>query len=156
MSPAFGGVEENQMADEWVEKAVEALLLHPNANQEETLVLLERCGLTPYEAWRALQFLPIAFIHVVLREAGVVFQPGYVLFDPDSKTKTSHLLADEALYVAAVASAERWVAKGCTRQQLLPVFGRSAEYDVIRKLAGPDGRLNGITLTEPLLMTFGG
>jgi hypothetical protein len=139
-----------------VEKAVEELLLHPEAEQDAMLALLQGCGLTPHEAWRAYQFLPIAFIHVVLRGAGVQFQPGYVLVDPDTDARSSHLLADEPLYVAGVASAERRLAKGCTHQQLLPVFGRSAEYEVIRQLAGPGGRLDGIVLTQPLLLTFGG
>jgi hypothetical protein len=138
-----------------VEKAVEELLLHPEADQQEMLALLEGCGLTPQEAWRAYQFLPIAFIHVALRGAGVQFQPGYVLVDPDTDARSSHLLADEPLYLAGVASAERRLARGGTLQQLLPVFGRSAEYDVLRQLKGPGGRLAGIVLTEPSLMTFG-
>jgi len=138
-----------------VEKAIEELLLHPEADQAEMLALLEGCGLTAQEAWRAYQFLPIAFIHVVLRNAGVQFQPGYVLVDADTEARSSHLLAQEPLYVAGVASAERRLAEGCTLQQLFPVFGRSAEYDVVQQLAGPGGRLDGIVLTEPLLMTFG-
>ena len=46
--------------------------------------------------------------------------------------------------------------RGCTPQQLLPVFGPRAEWDVIRQLVGLDGRLDGVVLTEPLHMKFAG
>ncbi len=142
--------------DPRVGAAVEVMLRHPEANQDQVLALLEGCGFTAPEAWRVYQFLAIAFAHVVFRGRGVEFQPGYVLMDPDSSARSTHRLADEPLYAAGVAAAEARVARGGTPQQLLPVFGRSAEYSVIRQLAGPDGRLDGVVLTEPLLMTFGG
>ncbi|WP_143392915.1 hypothetical protein [Fimbriiglobus ruber] len=138
-----------------MDRAIDVLLLYTETNQDEMLALLEGCGLTPPEAWRASQFLPIAFAHVVFRRTGVRFQPGYDLLDPDTGEKGSFLLADEPLYVAAVTSAERRLATGCTAQQLFPVFGRSAEYGVIQKIAGPGGQLDGVVLTEPLLMSFG-
>ena len=134
--------------------AIEVLLLHPTLSEDELLPLLEARGLTPLEAWQAARFLPIAFTHVVMRGAGVQFQPGYVIMDLDTGARNLHLLADEPFYLAGVASAERRLAEGCTPHQLLPVFGRSAEYDVLQKLAGPGGRLDGIVLTEPLLMSF--
>jgi len=76
------------------------------------------------------------------------FSPGYVLYDPDTGARISHLLADQPLYVAGVAAAERRLAGGCSPQQLLPVFGRSAEYHAICQ--------GGVWLTEPLLMPLRG
>ena len=142
--------------DPQVDEAVEVMLRNPEADQDQMVGLWGDCGFTPLVAWRAYQFLPIAFTHVVLRGSGVTFQPGYDLMDPDAGTHSRHRLADEPLYSAAVAAAEAWAAEGCTPQQLLPIFGRSAEWSVIRQLVGPDGRLDGVVLTEPLLMPFAG
>lgn len=141
--------------DPWAERAERAadeLLGHPQAGPDEALALLEGRGLTPPEAWRAYQFLPIAFAHAVLGADGVEFPPGYVLVDPDTGERTAHLLADEPLYVAGVAAAERRLAEGWTRHQLLPVFGRSAEFEAVRRLGGSGN----VRLAEPLLTRFGG
>jgi hypothetical protein len=86
-----------------------------------------------------------------MRGAGVGFQPGYILMDPDTGARSSRLLADEPLYVAGLAAAERWLARGSTREQLLPVFGRTAEYAVLQQIGGP-GEVDGTWLTEPILI----
>lgn len=142
--------------DSQVDAAVEVMLGHPEADQDQMVSLLAECGFDPPMAWRVYQFLPIAFAHVVFRGRGVTFQQGYDLMDSDARTYSRHCLANEPLYLAAVATAEAMASEGCSPQQLLPVFGRSAEWSVIRQLVGPDGRLDGVILTAPLLMPFAG
>jgi hypothetical protein len=132
---------------ERMERAVEVLLRHPEAEESDLPALLAECGLTLPEVWRAYQFLAIAFTHVVMR-GRAQFQPGYVLFDPDTGVKSSHLLAEQPMYVAGVASAERRLAEGRSPQQLLPIYGRSAEYHAICQ--------GGVLLTNPVLIPFRG
>ena len=139
-----------------MDAAVEVMLRHPEADQDQMVALLADCGFAPPVAWRAYQFLPIAFAHVVFRSSGVRFQSRYVLKDPDAGTQSRHWLEDEPLYIAAVAAAEALALEGCTPQQLWPVFGRSAEWGVIQQCVELDGRLDGAILTEPLLMPFTG
>jgi hypothetical protein len=137
-----------------IETAIEVLLANPQADQDATLAALVAEGFTPREAWRAYQFLPIAFIHVALRGSGVRFEPSYLLMNPETAARTQHRFEDEPLYVEGVKVAERLVATGYSARQFLPVLGRSAEYHAIRQLRRPDGDLRGIGLTEPILMEF--
>lgn len=138
--------------DPRVDAAVEVMLSHPQSDQDHMLGLFEGCGFSPLEAWRAYQFLLIGFTHVVLRGSGVTFQTGYDLKCPESLTYTRHRLIDEPFYCAAVASAEAKLLADFTPHHLLPIFGRSAEWNAIQQLAGPDGQLSGVVLTEPLLI----
>lgn len=142
--------------DPRVEAAVDAMLGQPEADQNRMLELLEDCGFTPLEAWRAYQFVPMAFAHVVFSERGVTFRKDYILMDPETGVRRTHRLSDEPIYVAAAMSARSRGATGRRAPKLLPVYGRSAEYGAILQLAGPDGRLDGVVLVEPILMTFGG
>jgi hypothetical protein len=139
-----------------VETVVEVLFANPNAEQAEVLDAIEQRGIPPRDAYRLYQFVPIAFVHVVLRGRGVEFQEGFELWNSDTQERSHHWLRDEPFYVAAVRSAERWVALGHTPEQLLPILGRSAEWDLIRRYRQPNGDLRGIWLTEPVLFEFTG
>ena len=133
----------------WVEAAVDAIRRDPDADQDGLLAALGGCGLTPAEAWRAYQFLPIAYVHVAFR--GVGFQPGYETIDWDTGERRRHRLADEPVYAAGVASAERRLAAGGAVADLVPVAARSAEFDAVLAVAEPGGDWADIVLSEPVL-----
>jgi hypothetical protein len=134
--------------------AVEVFLAHPRADQDATLAALAGRGLAPRDAWRLYQFVPIAFCHVVLRGSGVEFQPAYLSVHPDTMAREQRLLSDEPFYTAAVRAAEERVAAGATLAELLPVFGRSAEYAAINQLLHKGSQLRDIRFVEPALFEF--
>jgi hypothetical protein len=140
--------------DAAVETTVEVFLAGPHADEAALLTALGWRGIAARDAWRLHQFVPIAFTHVVLERSGVLFQSDYDTWDPDTGRRGRHRLRDEPLYVAGVRSARRWLARGYTPDQLLPVFGCSAEWDAIRKVMRPNGDMCGIVLCEPLLVEF--
>jgi hypothetical protein len=140
--------------DEDVNTAVEVFLAHPHADQDETLAALADRGLAPRQAWRLYQFVPIAFCHVVLRGSGVGFLPAYLSVHPDTDAREERLLSDEPIYAAAVRLAEQRVAAGAGPAELLPVFGRSAEYAAVNQLLHQGSQLRDIRLVEPLLFEF--
>lgn len=142
--------------DGQIETAVEVLLANPNAEQAEVLGALENRGLPPREAWRLFQFVPIAFARVVLRDCGIEFQDGYEVMNQETNVRTHHWLRDEPLYMAAVRSADRWVARGFMLNELFPIVSWSAEWDLIRQFRKPMGDLTGVWLTELLLIDFPG
>jgi hypothetical protein len=139
---------------ETIAKAIAIFYANPKADQETILRALDNAGIPPREAWELYQFLPIAFVHVAFRDQGVVFTPDYELDAAGSSARTRHNFADEPIYVAGVAAAEGMLADGHTALELRPVFRQSAEYAVILKLVRPDGSLDGIGLTEPLLFEY--
>ena len=127
---------------------------NPKADQETILQALNDAGIPPRHAWELYQFLPIAFVHVAFRDQGVVFTPDYELDAAGSSARTRHKFMDEPIYVAGVTAAEGALADGHTALELRPVFHHSAEYAVILKLIGPDGSMDGIRLTEPVLFEY--
>jgi hypothetical protein len=140
--------------DEDVNTAVEVFLALPRADQEATLEALAGRGLAPREAWRLYQFVPIAFCHVVLRGRGVHFEPGYLSIHPDTMAREMRLLSDEPLYTAAIRVAVVRIAAGATPEELLPVFGRSAEFAAINQMLHKGSQLRDIALVEPALFEF--
>lgn len=145
-----------EINSEFVENIVTAMMRHPEAGQDEMLPIIEACGLSPSEAWRAYQFLPIAFVHVVLADTGVRFQPDYFAVDATTDTRIRHQLVDEPLYVAGVACAKRMLANGYKFEQLKPVYRQSAEYQCVKELGGTPEELkdSDIVCTEPFLFEF--
>jgi hypothetical protein len=63
-------------------------------------------------------------------------------------------LSDEPLYLAAVKAAERRLVSGSGPRELLPVFGRSAEYAAINQLLPEGGELRNLVLCEPALFEY--
>ncbi len=147
-----------EITPEFIEIIATAMMRHPDpeAGQDEMLPVIEACGLSPREAWRAYQFLPISFVHVVLAETGVKFQPDYFAVNSATVARIRRQLADEPLYVAGVACAKRMLANGYSSTQLKPVYQQSAEYQCIKELAGTPEELidSDIVCTEPFLNEF--
>ncbi len=147
-----------EITPEFIETIVTAMLRHPDpeAGQDEMLPVIESCGLSPREAWRVYQFLPISFVHVALAETGVRFQPDYFTADPVTNTRIRHQLADEPLYLAGVACAKCMLANGYSLTQLKPVYQQSGEYQCIKELAETPQELENsdIVCTEPFLLEF--
>jgi|RhiMetdeSRZDD1v2_1073273.scaffolds.fasta_scaffold408474_2 hypothetical protein len=139
---------------ETIAKAIATFYANPKADRETILQALENAGISPREAWELHQFLPIAFVHVAFRDLGVIFTPDYELEAAGSSARTRHKFADEPIYVAGVAAAEGALADGHTALELRPVFRHSAEYPVILQLVRPDGSMDGIGLTEPILFEY--
>lgn len=138
-----------------IEQAVKVFLANTKADQNAMLAALVDEGFTSCQAWRLYQFLPIAFTHVAFRDAGVTFAPHYDVTGPGSSLRSSHL-ANEPLYVAGVQAAERMIEEGHSPRELWPVFALSSEYAVLLKLSRPDGSVEGIVLSAPLLNEFEG
>ncbi len=141
---------------DFVQAIVTAMMRHPEAGQDEMLPVIEACGLSPREAWRAYQFLPIAFVHVALADTGVKFQPDYFAADSSTDARIRHQLADEPLYLAGVACPKQMLANGYCLEQLKPVYQQSAEYQCVKELAGTPEELENsdIVCTEPFLFEF--
>jgi hypothetical protein len=139
---------------ETIAKAITIFYANPKAEQETILQALDDAGISPRQAWELYQFLPIAFVHVAFRDQGVDFTPGYELDAAGSSARTRHKFADEPIYVAGVIAAEGALADGRTALELRPVFRHSAEYAAILQLIRPDGSMDGIALTEPVLFEY--
>lgn len=137
-----------------VRSAVRVFCSAPRTTQEEILHALKTAGLSAPEAWEILQFVPIAFCHVVMREEGVTFPPTYLAASWTDNQRARRTFTDVPLYLAATLVAKHALANGSTKQDLIPVFGLSAEYAAISQVKNLDGSIHGITVTEPLLFGY--
>jgi len=140
--------------DGLVETAIDVFLAHPDADDKAIHAALIKEGITPREAWRLLQFVPIAYVHVVLERSFCRFQPGYVAWNSKTGEKVHHLLRDEPLYRAGVRSARRWLARGANDNQIRLVYGRSAEWNALQKALAANPRTRGVEFCEPALVEF--
>lgn len=139
---------------ETIANAIAIFYANPKADQDAILQALDDAGVPPRQAWELYQLLPTAFVHVAFRDQGVVFTPDYELDAAGSSARTRHKFADEPIYVGGVTAAEGALADGHTALELRPVFRHSAEYSAILQLIGPDGSMDGIRLTEPILFEY--
>jgi hypothetical protein len=139
---------------ETIANAIAVFYANPKADQQTILQALDDAGIPPRQAWELYQFLPIAFVHVAFRDQGVLFAPDYELDGAGSAARTRHRFVAEPIYVAGVTAAEDALASGHTALELRPVFRHSAEYAAILELIRPDGAMDGIRLTEPVLFEY--
>lgn len=68
--------------------------------------------------------------------------------------KVTLRFADEIMYRVAFEHATSLLKSGKSPNDLLPVFGRSAEYAVINRLLEKGGSLDGIRMVEPVLFGY--
>jgi hypothetical protein len=96
----------------------------------------------------------MAFCYVLMSAQGVRFQKT-CLYEKKDGIRERRDLHAEPLYSAAMECAEAMLASDAPFSQIHAVYSASAEYAAIVSLMGPDGSLDGIVLTEPLLFEYG-
>lgn len=113
---------------EVVELAIETLV-RGGLEDDEVVTTLIEAGISRAIASRVLVFVPMAFAQAMLGgRTGATFGASYMVRSPDGST-TEHVLAEEPVFVEALAAAQRERA-GADR---LAVAARSAEFNAINK-----------------------
>lgn len=152
MAPLSG--DGNRMTPtEKVKRYIDTRERCPRVELDELVGLLIENHIDAEEAECLIAFVPIAFAHAVLSHSNVQLPPDFLVRDLDSGATVRGQLNDEPLFVTAKALAHEMLnATDAEAQCAIDIANTSAEMDVVRQLAGNNGDLTGIGLTETVLV----
>jgi hypothetical protein len=102
-------------------------------------------------AERILEFMPIAFGRILMRESGVEFQPTYERRKPDSAKRKEYAFAKNAAYIASLEYAERQNQSVTGLPTLNAVAVRSPEIKAIEDMVNSGVETQNIVLSKPIL-----
>ena len=102
-------------------------------------------------AERILEFMPIAFGRVLMRDSGVEFQESYERRKPGAKKGREFQVAANQVYVESVAYAKRQAKSSSGIEMLTAVANRSPEVKAIEDKVNEGVEPNNIVLSRPVL-----
>ncbi|NKI93252.1 hypothetical protein [Rhizobacter sp. SG703] len=109
-------------------------------------------GVEKEDAECLIAFVPMAFAKILLSPLGVKSQDTFLIKDLDSGKASRGVLANEAIYMAALELASVMASGDAnSRTRFEQMAAISAEYEVVRQLAADHGDPHGVVLTETVL-----
>ena len=135
-----------------ISKAVAAMRSAPSSGDVEIYGMLVADGLKPAVAARLVEFLPMAYCRLLLKDSGVRFPNTFQRKQANGKISSERLLSSEPVWKAAIAFARDESERGISRGDLLAVAARSAEFQVVNQMLNQGSNLRDIALTPALLM----
>jgi hypothetical protein len=109
-------------------------------------------GVEPPTAARLVEFLPMIYCRLIFLKSGLRFAETYQRALSDGTYSPSVLLSSDTLWNEATKFADAEAKSGVDGQLLLAIAGRSAEFEAANKLLKTRSKLEGIRLTQPLLL----
>src|SRR5262245_13944949 len=88
-----------------VQTYVDLTLSRPSATDEQLSSALQDAGIATDHAERAIAFVPMAFVRVVLR--GATFPDEFLFRDPDTGRESRGRFIQEPIFLAALKLAEK-------------------------------------------------
>jgi len=120
----------------------------PELDDQSVFQALIDKGVERSLAARIVEFLPIAYCRVLLVKSGVQFSN---IFTRAGSPLNVQSLSCVPIWVPLLAYAEAEIREGATRQEILMVAGRSAEFQAINQMLNNNAELKNIVLTSILL-----
>jgi len=102
-------------------------------------------------AERILEFMPIAFGRVLMRDSGVEFQGTYERRKPGAKSGREFQIGANQIYVESVAYAKRQAKRESGMEVLTAVANRSPELKAIQDKVNEGVEPQNIVLSKPIL-----
>jgi hypothetical protein len=130
-----------------ISEAVAILREFPNASDEEILRKLLAAGVERVVASRLVEFLPLAYLRLILSDSGIRFCDRFQRKLADGSLSAECPLDSEPLWAEIVSFARSEKHSGITGDALLVIAGRSSEFDAVNQLANRGSKLNEIVLT---------
>lgn len=132
-------------------RAVTLLRASPELSDEAAFAELLARGVEQTLAARLIEFLPMAYVRVIFGTVGPRFAASFRRRLTDGTTQEFPLLS-EPIWDAAIAHAHSELHGGVSRNDLLAIAGRSAEFHGINKLLKTGSKLQDIALTPTTLL----
>lgn len=134
--------------NEAIASALTIFRTSPNLDDESVFRALVDKGVERSLAARLVEFLPIAYCRILLLKSGVQFSNTFTRSASPLKIQS---LSSEPVWVPFLAYAESEIRKGASRQEILIIAGRSAEFDAVNQMLHKKAELKNIALTPILL-----
>ena len=131
--------------------AIDLMRTCPLSNDSEIVSQLVNMGIVPSYAKLLVQFLPMVYCRLLLRDTGVSFPDSFCRMLPDGSISSEQSFNSEPIWHAAVGFARREVSRGISADDLLSIAGRSPEFDAANQLLQRGCPLEDIALTPPVL-----
>lgn len=135
-----------------IAQAVAIIRKLPDLDDEGVYRALVEAGFEQTLAARLVEFLPAAYCHVLLEQAGPQFSDIFQRRRRDGSISPPKLYASERVWMAALEFARREVEIGISREDKLNVAGRSVEFHTINDLMHSGSRLEDIVLTPAVFL----
>jgi hypothetical protein len=132
-----------------IAKAVSVFRTSPNLPDEEVYITLVHDGVERHRAARLVEFLPIVYCRLILRNSGARFSNTFQRKLPGGICEELPL-SSEPVWNEAVEFASAEVERGVSSKDLLAVAGRSAEFDIANQLLNKGSKLVNIVFTSPV------
>ncbi|NNE65659.1 MAG: hypothetical protein HKN33_03760 [Pyrinomonadaceae bacterium] len=108
-------------------------------------------GISKLNAERILEFMPLAFGRVMMRDSGVKFHDTYQRKKPGSSRSKKFSFADNEVFAASLKYAERQANSRSGIERLTAVSARSPEMKTIQDLVNEGSDPKSIVLSSPVL-----
>jgi hypothetical protein len=138
--------------DDLISTAVAAMRRFPSLGDVKLYRMLVADGLKAALAARLVEFLPMAYCRLLLKDSGVRFPNTFQRRQARGKSSSERLLSSEPVWNAVIAFARDEAARGISPDDLLAVAGRSAEFQAVNQLLNNGSQLRNIALTPTVLM----
>jgi hypothetical protein len=136
--------------NEDISKAVAVFRTSPNLEDYVVYQTLVADGVERQRAARLVEFLPIIYSRLILRNSGARFSNTFRRTLPGG-TSYEQQLSSEPIWDAAVAFAYVEAERGVSSQDILAVAARSAEFDAANQLLNKGSKLENVAFTPPVL-----
>jgi hypothetical protein len=138
------------MTETDIATAVALLRTSPDLDDEALFAQLLGKGVERRTAARLIEFLPMAYTRIAIGNSGVRFPETFDRRLQDGTTQ-QYSFSSEPIWLAALAYARSEAENGASRNELLAIAARSAEFDAIQQLLTSGSKLQHILLTPALL-----
>jgi len=130
--------------NEHIASALELFRSSRELDDEAIFRELVKRGLPRPLAARLVEFLPSAYCRALLRKSGVQFSDSFTRRTSKEEPKS---LSSEPIWIDALEYAETEMRKDATRDEILMVAGRSAEFQGINQMLHKGSQLKNLALT---------
>jgi hypothetical protein len=134
--------------DEAIAIALEIFRNSADLDDESVFQAVVDKGVERSLASRIVEFLPIAYCRVLFINSGVQFSNSFTRGMSPLKIQSLSLVPE---WVFFLAYAEREIRRGATKQELLMVAGRSAEFQAVNRMLNKKAELKNIVLSPIVL-----
>jgi hypothetical protein len=140
--------------EEAIKKAVTIFAEHRDSGWEVLVEAVENSDIPTLLAGRLLEFMPLAFGRVFMKDLGIAFREEYVRYvvsDGKIVVKQRRKLIDESVYRESFKIASKMEGTKIDGEKFLAVAFRSAEFICVNEMELKGSKPEHLVLTEPHL-----
>lgn len=137
--------------NEDISRALAVFRNSPAAGENELFQSLVRIGIDRRCAKRLVVFIPMVYCRMLLSASGARFSNSFRKRLADGSLSSEELLSADPFWEPVITFAKADMERGITKEDLLLLAGRSAEFDAANQLLNRGSKLEDIAFTTAVL-----